>query len=145
MKNKEEEEPKEYFERNMLLVLIITAIALSIDYISFYVLKKSNPWGVLIAVPGIVLTLQSLWLLVHPFAIVYEDRFEIKQSLLSNKQFYYLDAKSVNNKKPSSITLVYNDDEEESLSIIGIRNSHKVLFLKKIEEKIALSIKKRSF
>lgn len=144
MKN-EDEEPKEYFERNMLFVIALTIIALGIDYLAFYTLKKTNPWGVLIGVPGIILTLQALWLLVNPYAIVYEDRFEIKQSLLSHKQFYYLDAKSVNNKKSNYITIVYMDNDEENISIFGIKNDQKALFLKKIEEMVALSIKNKGF
>ena len=144
MKNKDEE-PKEYFERNMLFVITLTIIAISIDCLAIYTLKKTNPWGTLIGVPGVILTLQALWLLVNPYAIVYEDRFEIKQSLLSNKQFYYLDAKSVNNKKSNYITIVYNDNDEENISILGIKNAHKVLLLKKIKEMVALSIKKRNF
>lgn len=145
MKNKEDEEPKEYFERNMLFVITLTIIALGIDFLAIYILKKMNPWGTLIGVPGVVLTLQALWLLVNPYAIVYEDRFEIKQSLLSHKQFYYLDAKSVNNKKSNYITIVYNDNDEENISILGIKKSHKALFLKKIEEMVAISIKNRRF
>ena len=144
MKNKDEE-PKEYFERNMLFVIILTIIAVGIDYLAIYKLINTNPWGTLIGVPGITLTLQALWLLVNPYAIVYEDRFEIKQSLLSHKQFYYLDAKSVNNKKSNYITIVYNDNDEENISILGIKNAHKALFLKKLEDMIALSIKNRGF
>ena len=88
MKNKDEE-PKEYFERNILLVIIVTAAALGLDWLAIKMLIDVNPWGSAVGIPGLTLTLQALWLIVHPYAVVYEDRFEIKQTLLYNKEFYY--------------------------------------------------------
>jgi hypothetical protein len=56
----EDEEPKEYFERNMLFVIALTIIALGIDYLAFYTLKKTNPWGVLINPTGLMVTRKSI-------------------------------------------------------------------------------------
>lgn len=140
MKN-EKDEHKEYFERNIFLVIIVAAVGLFLDWLTIHLLKNVNPWGTASAVPGVVLTLQALWLVVNPYAIVYDDRFEIKQSLFSNQHYYFLDAKAVVYKKNSkSLTLVYNDDETETLPMFGIKASHRDLLQKKLQEKINISL-----
>jgi hypothetical protein len=140
VKNKEEE-PKEYFERNVLLVTIVAASGLLLDWFSIKMLLDVNPWGSATAVPGLILTLQGLWLIVNPYAVVYTDRFEIKQSLLYNKEFYFLDAKGLNDKGQ----LTYNDGDLEKLNLLGIRASHKQAFKNKLSEKINESLQKRDF
>lgn len=144
MKNKEEE-PKEYFERSILLVVIVTISGLLIDWFSIKMLLDVNPWGSATAIPGLVITLQALWLIVNPYAVVYEDRFEIKQSLLYNKEFYYLDAKSINSKSSMSFNLVYNDGEFDKIPLLGMRASHKEKFKATLTEKINASLKNRDF
>ena len=144
MKNNEEE-PKEYFERSILLVIIVTVSALTIDWFSIKMLLDVNPWGTATAVPGLMLTLQGLWFIVNPYAVVYENRFEIKQSLIYNKEFYYLDTKAIEEKKRNSVQLIYNDGEAESLPLLGMRASHKQKFKDKLNEKIVESLKNRDF
>jgi hypothetical protein len=104
-----------------------------------------NPWGSATAIPGLIITLQALWLIVNPYAVIYEDRFEIKQSLLYNKEFYYLDAKSINSKSSMSFQLVYNDGDLDKLPLLGMRASHKEKFKTLLTEKINESLKNRSF
>lgn len=144
MKN-DKDEPKEYFERNILVVIILAAISIFLDWYSLHLLADINPWGTATAVPGIILSLQTLWLIVNPYAIVYEDRFEIKQSLFYNKHFYFLDAKAVKSNGKLSLQMIYNDDETETLPLFGIRASHKTAFSQKLQEKIDFSLKNRTF
>ncbi len=144
MKNKEEE-PKEYFECSILLVATVAISGLLIDWFSIKMLLDVNPWGSATAIPGLVITLQALWLIVNPYAVVYEDRFEIKQSLLYNKEFYYLDAKSINSKSSMSFNLVYNDGDFDKLPLLGMRASHKEKFKARLTEKINASLKNRDF
>ncbi len=144
MKN-EDNEPKEYFERNIRFVATIAAIGLGLDYLAYYILRQTNPWGALIAVPGIAISLQSLWLAIHPYAIVFEDRFIIKRSLFYNKQFVYLDAKAIEKTNSSYFTMTYNDNDKVRLSIIGLRGSQKELLYNKLQEKISESLSKRNF
>jgi hypothetical protein len=141
----DEDEPKEYFERSILLVIALTASGLFLDWLSIHLLADVNPWGTAFAVPGMVLTLQALWLIVNPYAIVYNDRFEIKQSLFYTREFYYLDAKGVEKKNAMSLALIYNDGEREKLPLAGMRASNKELFKNKLTEKIGESLKNRSF
>jgi len=144
VKNKDEE-PKEYFERNILLVIIISAIAALLDWLAIYMLIDVNPWGSAVAIPGLTLTLQALWLVIQPYAVVYEDRFEIKQSLLYNKEFYFLDAKGIIPNSTFTVKLVYNDGDVELLHLFGLRKSHKQNFKDRLAEKINESMATRSF
>ena len=144
MKNKEEE-PKEYFERNILVVITVSLSALSLDWLSLKLLMDVNPWGSATAIPGLILSLQALWLIVNPYAVVYENRVEIKQSLLYNKEIYFLDAKGIDKKDGNSIQLIYNDGDIESLSLLGMRATHQHVFKQKLHEKIVESLKNRDF
>ena len=145
MRNDEKEEPKEYFERNILFVVVFIATGLFLDWLSIHLLMNVNPWGTLSAVPGLVITLQGLWLLVNPYAILYDDRFEIKRNFIYNKEFYYLDTKRLENRKKGSVVVVYNDEEKEILPLLGMRESHKDKFHLTLAEKIAASVSKRDF
>lgn len=143
MKN-EKDEAKEYFERNILLVITAAVTGLFLDWLTIDLFTNVSPWASATAVPGVVITLQALWLVVNPYVIVYDDRFEIKQSLIYNKQFYFLDIKSIISKNNSkSLFIEYNDGEIEALNLFGIRPSHKEAFYKKLQEKISLSLQKR--
>lgn len=143
MKN-EKDEAKEYFERNILLVIAVTSVGLFLDWLTVDLFTNVSPWASATAVPGVVITLQALWLIVNPYVIVYEDRFEIKQNLLHNKQFYYLDIKAVISKNNSkSLFIEYNDGEIESLKLFGIRALHREALYKKLQEKLAISLQKR--
>lgn len=141
MKNKDEE-PKEYFERSVLLVATVAISGVLLDWFSIKMLLDVNPWGSATAIPGLILTLQALTLIVNPYAIVYEDRFEIKQSLLYNREFYFLDFRGFDK---TSKKLVYNDGDLENLPLLGMRASHKKLFKAKLAEKINESLKNRDF
>lgn len=121
------------------------AVGLFLDWLSIHLLMNVNPWGTLSAVPGLVITLQGLWLLVNPYAILYDDRFEIKQNFIYNKEFYYLDARRLESRKPQSFTVVYNDEEKETLPLLGMRASHKDKFHHALADKIAISVSKRDF
>ncbi|MBK6983268.1 MAG: hypothetical protein IPH32_00245 [Bacteroidetes bacterium] len=141
MKNKDEE-PKEYFERSILLVATVAISGVLLDWFSIKMLLDVNPWGSATAIPGLILTLQALTLIVNPYAIVYDDRFEIKQSLLYNREFYFLDFRGFDEK---SKKLVYNDGDTENLPLLGMRASHKKLFKARLAEKINESLKNRDF
>jgi hypothetical protein len=141
----DENEPKEYFERNILLVITFLATGLFLDWLSIHLLMEVNPWGTASAVPGLVLTIQGVWLVTNPYAIVYDDRFEIKQNFIYNKEFYYLDAKRLESKTPGNLLVVYNDEETERLPLFGMRASYKDKFRKALSEKIAKSVVNRDF
>lgn len=139
------DEPKHYIERSVSFTIIVFVVAALLDWLSIYMLININPWGTLVGVPAIALTLQALWLMVNPYAIIFDDKFEIKQSLLYNREFYYLDAKNIEDKKQTSFIMVYNDDDLQSLPLLGVKQSQRKLFLSHLQQHIAESLKGRDF
>lgn len=144
MKKEETEEPKEYFERNMIVLTILIAISAFFIWYSIHLLVEVNPWGTLTAVPGLVLSFQSLWLMLNPYAMIFNNHFEIKQSWIYTRQFEFLDLKGIE-MKGSQIYLVYNDGDQEKIPMAGIRPSHRQLFIDKLNEKIKESLSNRNF
>lgn len=93
-------------------------------------------------IPALLLSFQLLWLALQPFATVYEDRLEITQSFIHKKQVYFTDLQKIKVKK-SNFIVQYNDDDQEKLSLFGIRGSHISNLHKLLDEKIQLGLKKR--
>lgn len=146
MKKKDDlDEPRLYFERNIAFVVVLVGISALLVWLCIDMLKNVNPWGTLVAVPGIIFTFQSLWLITNPYAIVYDDRFEIKHSFFYGKTVYFLDLKKISGIKGSMFTIFYNDDEPERLPLFGIRASHKKELQQALEEKLEKSMKERLF
>ncbi len=144
MKNNIEEEPKCYFERNTLIIIIWACLALAFDILGYYVLNIPSPWGVFVSIPGLILTIQTLWLILNPYVLFYKTRFEIKQSFIYNKEIYYLDIKLVELKN-NDIIMTYNDYTQEKLPIFGLRKSHKQLMFESLKQEIELSNLNRDF
>ncbi len=141
-----EEETKIYFERNLFIVAAVFGLGLSFDALTMYLFFKTNPFFLVAIVPAIISNIQAIWLILNPYIIIYDDRFVIKNHILSNHEFYFLDIKSSEiSKKPLQLTLIYNDDERANLSIMGIRNSHLESLKDKLTEKINESVKSRGF
>ena len=76
MKNNIEEVPQCYFERNTLIIVIWACLALAFDVLGYYVLNIPSPWGVFVSIPGLILTIQTLWLILNPYILFYKTRFE---------------------------------------------------------------------
>lgn len=119
---------------SMILIIIISSI---ISYFAYYLLAQINPWGFLVMVPAAIFSFQSLWMLLNPFAHVFEDRIEIKQSLFSNKLWYYVDIKSISENSKGVIYVKYKDDEVEPMKLRGIKPSHLELLKSEISKRIS--------
>jgi hypothetical protein len=102
-----------------------------------------NPWGFIVLVPGSIFSFQSLWWLLHPFALVFHDKIEIKQSLLHHKYRFFVDIKKISEGKSGKLYITYNDDEMEELNLFGIKTPHKGLLKTEMEQKVAESLKAR--
>jgi len=138
-----DDEPREYFERNILLILVILAIAAVLAYCSYLLFADFNPMGAFVGIPVLVLLFQALWMTLNPYAIVYEDRFDLKQSFFWNNQFYYLDLKAVSEVKGMFIYLTYNDGDITRIPLFGMRASHKANFRNKINQLVCKSLVER--
>ena len=144
MKNNIEEEPKCYFERNTIIILIWACFAIAFDVLGYYVLNIPSPWGVFVSIPGLVLSIQTLWLILNPYVLFYKTKFEIKQSFIYNKEIYYLDIKLVELKN-NNVIITYNDYSKEKLPTIGLRNSHRQSMFETLKQEIELSNLNRDF
>jgi hypothetical protein len=130
-------------ERNPLFLTISTLISALIVFWGYLLLKDVNPLGFLVLIPGSVFSFQSLWWLLHPFALVFEDKIEIKQSLMHHKFRYFVDVKKITQSKKGKLYITYNDDEMEALNLFGIKASHISLLKSEMERSVSANIEKR--
>lgn len=137
MKNSEViREPLVNIERSPLFVLIALVISTLLVYFTYLLFVQVNPWAFLMMVPASVAAFQSVWFLLHPFALVFDDHVEYKQSLFTNKVSYFTDVKKVNKSKKAGLYITYTDDEQESLPLFGIRAAHVDVLMAEIEKRI---------
>jgi len=85
-------------------------------------------------IPAAILSFQSLWFLLHPFAIIFEDKIEIKQTLFQYKEHYFIDIKKITENKKGRLFITYKDDEVEPIRLFGIKTGHIQLLKKEIEK-----------
>jgi hypothetical protein len=128
-------------ERSIPLLLTVAALMVLDLYISYTMLVAQHPFGFIAGIPGIILAFQLLWLSLHPFAIIFEDRFEITQSFIHKKQRYFTDIKKVTPRQRGHFYITFNDDEIEKINLFGIRGSHYEKMTRLLAEKIAANSK----
>ena len=77
MKNKEQEEEVVLvnIERHVGILILMAALSVLDFYYAYTLYLKVSPWIFIAAIPGLILTFQLLSLGLHPFALVFEDRF----------------------------------------------------------------------
>ncbi|MFN8230789.1 MAG: hypothetical protein U0V03_07710 [Bacteroidia bacterium] len=97
-----------------------------------------NPFSFFLFVPLLFFGFQTLWIFLTPFALLYKDRIEFKNHLLSNKVFYLVDLKDVSIAKNGSLKITYHDGDIETVSLLGIKTSHRNLLLNEIKNQIKL-------
>ena len=109
---------------------MITAVLLStaLVYLGITLLRIMSPWGFLVMVPAGLLAFQTLWWLLNPFAEVFEDRIEVRQSFLHRKSWYFKDVVKAGMGPDGKTYLVYNDGDIDKVNLFGIRKSHRSLF-----------------
>lgn len=145
MKKEKIEEPKEYFERSTSFLVVIAAVSLVLDVLCLYFLKEVSVWGNLLMAPAIISSILSLSIILNPYALLFDDRFELKKNIMFNKDVYFLDLKGIRSPSKNKLFVVYNDGEEEKVPLFGMKDSHKELFKQRLTEKIKESLEKRNF
>jgi len=131
------EVPLAYINRNPLLLGISALLSLALVYYNYQLLKDLNPWGFLLLIVTTFMSFHSLWLLLNPFAAIYKDRFEIRQTLFHNKPRYYLDIQKIGFNRQKQLILVYNDDESERIHLFGIQKNKENELKEKLEKLIS--------
>ncbi len=129
MKNKEEIEIAEhYYERHPLILTIsVISSALLVGtccYIFFFREFEVHGWGLILIPPTLVSVFQTLIFILTPYAFIYKDRIEVKKNLFYNKVWYFNDIKKVSELGKGSFIITYNDGDEETLPLKGIKPSH---------------------
>ncbi len=148
MKIEKEEIVFANIERNPLVLvisLLISAGFIYLTYISIFNKEafEVKPMGFFLFVPTLFACFQTLWFIVNPFGIVYEDRFEIKKSFFNLKQWYFIDIKKIGSIKNTGFSITYNDNEVERLNLVGIKPAHKIIMQQWFAKQVDLSLQKR--
>lgn len=144
MKKPEKDEiPLVNIERNPLLMILWILINIGTVLFTYSLFKNMNPWGFIVMIPAVIMTFLTLWLLLNPFAIFFEDKLELKQSFFNNSTLYFIDVKKVIDVKKGRLKIVYNDDDKDDFIIFGIKTSHKAVLKSHLESFVSESIQKR--
>ncbi|MCE3259838.1 MAG: hypothetical protein K0S12_1479 [Bacteroidetes bacterium] len=142
-KQEKEETPLVSIERNVILMIVWVLVNAGIVYLTFHLFSNMNPWGFIAMIPSVIMSFLTLWLLLNPFAVFFEDKLEFKQTFFNNSIIYFIDVKKVVELKNDRLKIVYNDGDEDAFILYGIRGSHRALLKKHLEEFVSQSIEKR--
>jgi len=135
VRNKEkDQDPLLQIERSPIILVIFIALSAFIDYATYVLLKNVNPWGFMVMIPAAIVSFQSLWFLLNPFAIIFQDKIEIRQSLFHRKDHYFMDIKKITQNKNGRLYFTFKDDEVELIKLFGIKPSHIQLLKTEVEK-----------
>lgn len=143
MKKQKEDVPLQYFERSYLWMVICIAVTAALAFFVYRLIEDVSPWAFIAGIPALLMLFQTLWLILNPYAIIYEDKFEIKQSVIHNKTWYYIDIKNVSEANGAGFDITYNDDDREKISTTGIRASHRNEFRNTVNKYVCKSLVER--
>lgn len=143
MKKEKEDTPVQYIERNVLVIIVIAGISAFFAINAYLLFKEVDPRAFVLGIPALIFGFQALWLGLNPFAVIYDDKFEIKRSFISNRFWYFIDIKEVKEAESGGFRIVYNDDETEKISFFGIRSSQKKLFRDAVNKFVCKSLVER--
>jgi hypothetical protein len=138
-----EEIPLVNVERSPVFLLFWCIFNGLLVYLTYHFFKNMNPWGFIVMVPTVIMSFLTLWLLLNPFAVFFEDKIEFKQSFFNNSTLYFIDVKKVVEVKNNRLKIIYNDDDMDAFIIYGIKPSHKDLLKKHLETFVSESFQKR--
>ncbi|MBA2612893.1 MAG: hypothetical protein H0U95_13045 [Bacteroidetes bacterium] len=144
MRNKEKEEIALInIDRNPLVLILSIGLSTLLDYLAYSFILDLIPWGFVLLIPAVFLSFQTIWLLLTPYAMLFDDKLEIKRTLFSNKMLFFADVKKVGNVKKGSLFISYNDDEVAKISLFGIKTSQVNILRSELEKHVTLTLNKR--
>jgi hypothetical protein len=143
VKKQKEDVPLKYYERSYALLGTCLALTAIFGYWAYTLIRDVSAWGFIVGIPTVVLGYQTLWLILNPFAIIYEDKFEVKRSVIHNKIWHYIDLKNVSEPNAKGFDVTYNDDDKENVSTAGIRPSHRQEFRNTVNHYVCKSLVER--
>lgn len=135
-KREEEGTPLVNIERHPLVLIVSLGITGLLAWYNVSLFSVMHPLGFVIMTPTVILAVQSLWLILTPFAMVYADRVEFRQSFFHQKRRYFIDLKRTAINRDGKFYIVYHDDEVERLHLFGIRPSHVQLLKTELDKSV---------
>jgi hypothetical protein len=128
VKKEKEEKIIEYFERDWVVLTIHLILTVVLCYLCYYYISIVSPIGFVIGVPASIVSFQTLWIVLNPYALVYDNRIEIKSSIFGSKTWYLIDIQKVSEENKKTFSITYNDEDTEKIKCYGIRSSQSKKF-----------------
>lgn len=128
-----EDPPLQVIDRNPLWTLISVIISLLAGYGVYLLFSVMHPLGFILFVPAALLFFHTLWTLLHPFAGIYKDKFELSPSLFYQPTRYFIDIAKSGLDKKGHLILEYKDGERERLYLFGIHKAQLQTLISAIE------------
>ncbi len=124
-------------ERHPLLLLTTTALSIVLILVNYQLFKQMNPLGFVMLMPTCVVSFQSLWFALNPFALVYKEKILIKYSLFYSKEWYFIDIQKVSVSKKGQFFITYKDGELAHMRVFGIKPAHLIMLKNELEKHIS--------
>jgi hypothetical protein len=144
VKKEKEEQALLFLERNLPMLSLNILVSGLLCYASYFYLKAFNPLGFVIGVPATIWSFQTLWLVLNPYAMIFEDKIEIKKSLFKNQIIYFVDIKIIGPLVKNAFEIEYNDGDKLPITLTGIKPSDAQKLRDKFEEHVKASLAHRS-
>ena len=119
-------------------------LSIVLDYFSYTWILNLIPWGFVMLIPAAFFSFHTIWLILTPYALFYEDKLEIKRNLFSNNMLFFVDVKKVGEITKNNLTITYNDGELSVIKLSGIKTNQKTTLKSELEKHVAFSISKRN-
>lgn len=123
-------------ERNPILIAVSGLISLVLIFVNYTLFEQMNPTGFMLLIITSIVSFQTLWFVLNPFALVYEDKILIKYSLFKSKEWYFIDVLKISYNKKNQLFITYKDGEVVKLSTFGIKPSHLSVLKNELEKNI---------
>lgn len=145
MRKKEKDEISIFnIDRNPLFIIVSIMLSIVLDYLSYTWILNLIPWGFVMLIPAAFFSFHTIWLILTPYALFYEDKLEIKRNLFSNNMLFFVDVKKVGEITKNNLTITYNDGELSVIKLSGIKTNQKTTLKSELEKHVAFSISKRN-
>ena len=116
------------------------ALSIALCWVSVQLLMEMRGAGFPLMIVAAVISFQTLWMLLNPFALVFANRFEIRQSWFHQKERFFNDLNGISSRgKGNNMLITYTDGEVEKVGLFGIRESQRAMLEEACSRQIAAS------
>lgn len=137
MKKENPQQPIASIDRNPFLVFGMIILTVVSCWWSYELFRAVSGWAFLVAMPAAVLSFHTLWMMLNPFALIYENKAELRPTWFHNRDRYFNDLTKIEERKNGSFVITYTDGEQERLGLFGIKHAHRSLLKASFLDRIA--------